>query len=51
MEDNNLVRIIIVDISKQLASEVYDEIITTVDDATSFVSKYTDVGKYRVITV
>lgn len=49
MED--MVRIIIVDITKALGAEVYDEIIIPANKATDFVKKYADMEKYRIVTV
>ena len=48
--DENL-RIIVLDISKQYAANVYDEAIVPVEHATEFVEKYIDMAKYRVVTV
>jgi hypothetical protein len=46
-----MLRIIIIDISKPLGAEIYDEIIIPVEKATEFVRKYIDMSKYRIITV
>ena len=51
VENNGLVRIVVVDISQPLGSSVYDEAILPVLQATSFVKKYIDVTKYRIITI
>lgn len=48
---NNMVRIVVVDISNALGSSVYDEAILPVNQATNFVQKYIDMTKYRIITI
>ena len=49
--DNSMVRVIIIDISNALGSNVYDEAILPINQATEFVKKYIDMSKYRIITV
>ena len=51
VENDELVRIVVVDISQPLGSSVYDEAIPPVWQATSFVEKYIDMTKYRIITI
>lgn len=46
-----MLRIIVIDISMPLGSEVYDEVIIPVGEATEFCRKYMDMTKYRIITV
>lgn len=48
---NDLVRIVILDISNILASNVYDEVLIPVNQATDFIKKYIDMKKYRIVTV
>lgn len=48
---DNVIRIIVIDISAALGAEVYDEIIIPVNEANDFANKYTDITKYRIITV
>ncbi len=48
------VRIVVIDISDVLGSEVYDEAIFPIehkDEINEFIAKYIDISKYRVITV
>lgn len=49
--NSDLVRIVVLDITKPLASTVYDEAILPVIQATEFAKKYIDMGKYRIITI
>ena len=51
VENDELVRIVVVDISQPLGSSIYDEAILPVWQATSFVEKYIDMTKYRIITI
>lgn len=48
---NDMVRIVILDITKPLATTVYDEAILPVLQAKEFVKKYIDISKYRIITI
>lgn len=48
---NDMVRIIVLDITKPLAATVYDEAILPVLQAKEFVKKYIDISKYRIITI
>lgn len=48
---NNMIRIVILDISNVLGSNVYDEAILPINQATKFVKKYIDMRKYRIITI
>ena len=50
-EQSELIRVIIIDISKPLGANIYDEAILPVLQATSFAKKYIDMTKYRIITV
>lgn len=50
-ERNTLLRIVVIDISSPLSSNVYDEAILPVMQATNFVKKYIDMTKYRIITI
>lgn len=47
----NMIRIIVLDITKPLATTVYDEAILPVLQATEFVKKYIDISKYRIVTI
>ncbi len=49
--NENMMRIVILDISKPLASEVYDEAIIPISKATDFIKNYIDVSKYRILTI
>ena len=49
--ENDMVRIIVLDITKPLAATVYDEAILPVLQATEFAQKYIDISKYRIITI
>jgi len=51
VENDVTVRIVVVDISKPLGANVYDEAILPLNEATDFVKKYIDISKYRIITV
>lgn len=49
-----MVRIVVVDISSILGAEVYDELLAPVsnkDEVAEFLGQYTDITKYRIITV
>ncbi len=48
---NGLVRIVVLDISNSLSTNVYDEAILPVNQATEFVKKYIDMSKYRIVTI
>ena len=48
---NDMVRVVILDITKPLATTVYDEAILPVLQATEFAKKYIDISKYRIVTV
>ena len=50
-EENDIIRIVIIDISKPLGANVYDEAILPVMQASSFVKKYIDMAKYRIVTI
>ena len=49
--NENMIRIVILDISKPLASKVYDEAILPTSKATNFIEKYINMDKYRILTV
>lgn len=49
--NGDLVRVVVLDISKPLSANVYDEAILPVMQATDFVKKYIDISKYRIITI
>ena len=49
--NSDLVRVVVLDISKPLSTNVYDEAILPVMQATEFAKKYIDISKYRIITV
>lgn len=49
--NNDIIRIVVLDITKPLASTVYDEAILPVLQAKEFVKKYIDISKYRIITI
>ena len=46
-----LIRIVVIDITKVLGSEVYDEVIIPVEDAADYILNYTDMKRFRFITV
>lgn len=48
---NDTIRVIIIDVSKTLGAKIYDEKIVSSNEAVNFVNKYTDMTKYRIITV
>lgn len=48
---DDAIRIIIIDVSKVLGAEVYDETVIPANEAAEFIRKYTDMSKYRIITV
>lgn len=51
---NNMVRIIVIDISNVLGSEIYDEALFPIEETENvakFIQQYTDIRKYRIITV
>lgn len=50
-QNNDMIRIVVLDISNVLGSSVYDETILPVNQATEFVKKYIDVSKYRIVTI
>lgn len=47
----NMIRIVVLDVTKPLATTVYDEAILPVLQATEFVKKYIDISKYRIVTI
>lgn len=51
VENDTLMRIVIIDISTPLCSKVYDEAILPVTQATNFVNQYIDMTKYRIVTI
>ena len=51
MDVANLVRVVVIKIDKPYGSEVYDELIADVKHANEFTQKYSDIGKYRIVTV
>ncbi len=51
MKNEDMVRIVILDITNPLATKVYDEAILPVTKATDFVKKYIDMTLYRIITI
>lgn len=51
IKSNKLIRVIIIDVSKPLGACVYDEAVLPITQATLFVEKYIDMGRYRVVTV
>lgn len=48
-----LIRIVVLDISKSLASEVHDEAIMSMDEINNYIMKngYMNMKKYRIVTV
>ena len=46
-----LVRIVVIDVSKALGSEVYDEVIIPIDQASKYILQYTDITRFRFITI
>lgn len=50
-DGNDMIRIVILDISNVLGAYVYDEAILPISKATDFVKKYIDISKYRIITI
>ncbi len=51
VNEEQFIRIVILDISNVLGSSVYDEAVLPVSQATDFVNKYVDMEKYRVVTI
>lgn len=49
--NDNMIRIVILDISNVFGTDVYDEAILPVGQATEFIKKYTDMKKYRIVTI
>lgn len=49
--NDNMVRIVVLDITKPLAAVVQDEAIMPVLQATEFVEKYIDISMYRIVTI
>ena len=49
--EENCIRIVVIKIEKPYTSEVYDDVITTTKRASDFIQKYTDMKKYRIVTV
>ena len=50
-DGNDMIRIVILDISNVLGAYVYDESILPISKATDFVKKYIDISKYRIVTI
>ena len=48
---DNMLRIVVLDISKPLGAEVYDEALIPVSEANEFIKKYIDITKDRIVTV
>lgn len=51
VKNENMVRIVILDVTKPLGAEVYDEIMLPVTETTGFVKRYIDMTKYRIVTI
>ena len=51
MNNEDTIRIVVIDIFKPLGASVYDEAIVPVSKADMFVRKYIDMKKYRIVTV
>lgn len=51
VKNEDIVRIVILDITKPLGAEVYDEVMLPVSESTSFAKKYIDMKKYRIVTI
>lgn len=49
--NEDVIRIVVLDVTKPLSATVYDEAILPVLHATEFVKKYIDISKYRIITI
>ena len=47
----DMIRIVVLDITKPLAATVYDEAVLPVLQATEFVKNYIDISKYRIVTI
>ena len=48
---DDMIRIVVLDISNVLGAYVYDEAILPISKATDFVKKYIDISKYRIVTI
>ncbi|MBT9778843.1 hypothetical protein GPL15_20395 [Clostridium sp. MCC353] len=46
-----LIRIVVIDITKVLGAEVYDEVIIPVEEAADYIQNYTDMKRFRFITI
>ena len=51
MNNEDTIRIVVIDISKPLGANVYDEALIPVSEANEFIKKYIDITKYRIVTV
>ena len=51
VKNENMVRIVVLDITKPFATAVYDEAILPVLKATEFIEKYINMAKYRIVTI
>lgn len=51
VRNEDMVRIVILDITKPLAAKVYDEATLPVTESTKFAQKYIDMKKYRIVTI
>ena len=51
LKKEDMIRIVVIDISMPLSANVYDEAVLPVVQATAFVQKYIDMSKYRIITI
>ena len=50
-DGDDMIRIVILDISNVLGAYVYDEAILPISKSTDFVKKYIDISKYRIVTI
>ena len=48
---DDMIRIVVLDISNVLGAYVYDDAILPISKATDFVKKYIDISKYRIVTI
>lgn len=51
---NDMVRIVVIDVSNVLGSEIFDEALFPVEEtqkASKFLQQYMDISKYRILTV
>lgn len=50
-DNSNFIRIVILDISNVLCTKIEDEVVIPIEKANSYIEKYIDITKYRVVTI